>query len=225
MTVQPMWHSTIFGPYFVVGAIFSGIAAILIAMAIIRRAYHLENYLKPVHFNNLGILLLVMALLWFYFTFAEFLTTYYGGEPTHMVIFLSKTEGRFSPFFWTMVVTCFVIPFAMLANNRTRGTVWGTVTAAVSVQIGMWLERFLIVVPSLSNPRLPMTAATYTPSWVEWSLMAAFLATFILLYAVFTKLFPIVSIWEIHEGRERSVEEVKERVQSYLPATAGAAHD
>ena len=53
-----------------------------------------------------------MALLWFYFTFAEYLTTYYGGEPTHMAIFLSKTEGRFSPFFWTMVVTCFVIPFA-----------------------------------------------------------------------------------------------------------------
>jgi Ni/Fe-hydrogenase subunit HybB-like protein len=225
MTVQPMWHSTIFGPYFVVGAIFSGIAAILIAMAIIRRAYHLEDYLKPVHFNNLGLLLLVMTLLWFYFTFAEFLTTYYGGEPSHMVIFLSKTEGRFSPFFWTMIVTCFVVPFAMLSSNRTRGTVWGTVTAAVSVEIGMWLERFLIVVPSLSNPRLPLTAATYTPSWVEWSLMAAFVAAFILLYAVFTKLFPIVSIWEIHEGRERSLEEVSARVQSYLPAPAGVGHE
>ena len=225
MTVQPMWHSTIFGPYFVVGAIFSGIAAILIAMAIIRRAYHLEAYLKPVHFNNLGLLLLVMTLLWFYFTFAEFLTTYYGGEPTHMVIFLSKTEGRFSPLFWTMIVTCFVVPLTMLANNRTRGTVWGTVTAAVSVQIGMWLERFLIVVPSLSNPRLPMTAVTYTPSWVEWSLMAAFVAAFILLYAVFTKIFPIVSIWEIHEGRERSLEEVSIRVQSYLPAPAGVGHE
>jgi Ni/Fe-hydrogenase subunit HybB-like protein len=222
MTVQPMWHSTIFGPYFVVGAIFSGIAAILIAMAIIRRAYHLEAYLKPVHFNNLGLLLLVMTLLWFYFTFAEFLTTYYGGEPTHMVIFLSKTEGRFSPLFWTMVVTCFVVPFTMLANNRTRGTIWGNVVAAVSVEIGMWLERFLIVVPSLSNPRLPLTAATYTPSWVEWSLMAAFVATFILLYAVFTKLFPIVSIWEIHEGREKSVEEVVNRVESYLPASVEA---
>jgi molybdopterin-containing oxidoreductase family membrane subunit len=225
MTVQPMWHSTIFGPYFVVGAIFSGIAAILIAMAIIRRAYHLEAYLKPVHFNNLGLLLLVMTLLWFYFTFAEFLTTYYGGEPSHMVIFLSKTEGRFSPFFWTMVVTCFVVPLAMLANNRTRGTVWGTVTAAVSVEIGMWLERFLIVVPSLSNPRLPMTAATYTPTWVEWSLMAAFVAAFIFLYAVFTKLFPIVSIWEIHEGREKSVEQVSARVESYLPAPAGVGYE
>jgi len=218
MTVQPMWHSTIFGPYFVVGAIFSGIGAIIIAMAIIRRAYRLEAYLKPIHFNNLGILLLVMSLLWFYFTFAEFLTTYYGAEPTHMVIFLSKTEGAFSPLFWTMVITCFVVPFSLLANHKTRGTVWGTVVASVSVEIGMWLERFLIVVPSLSHPRLPIDAPRYTPSWVEWSLFAAFISTFILLYAIFTKLFPIVSIWEIREGREMAVKEVVERVESYLPA-------
>jgi Ni/Fe-hydrogenase subunit HybB-like protein len=218
MTVQPMWHSTIFGPYFVVGAIFSGIGAIIIAMAIIRRAYHLENYLKSIHFNNLGLLLLVMSLLWFYFTFAEFLTTYYGAEPTHMAVFLSKTEGAFSPLFWTMVFCCFVVPFTLLANNRTRRTVWGTVAASISVEIGMWLERFLIVVPSLSKPRLPINASTYIPSWVEWSLFAAFISTFILLYAAFTKLFPIVSIWEIREGREHSIKEVTERVVSYLPA-------
>jgi len=221
MTVQPMWHSTIFGPYFVVGAIFSGIAAIIIAMAIIRRFYHLEEYLKPIHFNNLGILLLVMTLLWFYFTFAEFLTTYYGGDPTHMVVFLSKTEGKFSLLFWTMVVCCFLVPFALLANNRTRNTIWGTVTASIAVEIGMWLERFLIVVPSLSNPRLPMKAAAYIPSWVEWSLFAAFISMFILLYAVFSKLFPIVSIWEIREGREHSVAEVTKRVLSYLPQERG----
>ena len=139
MTVQPMWHSTIFGPYFVVGAIFSGIAAILIAMAIIRKVYHLEDYLKPIHFNNLGLLLLVMTLLWFYFTFAEFLTTYYGAEPSHMAVFVSKVSGEFSPKFWTMVVTCFVIPFTLLANRRTRRTVWGTVTASISVEIVAWL--------------------------------------------------------------------------------------
>ena len=85
----------------------------------------------------------------------------------------------------------------------------------------MWLERFLIVVPSLSKPRLPM-GPRLLPSWVEWSLMAAFLAMFVLLYAVFTKLFPIVSIWEIHEGREHSVKEVTSRVRSYLPVRRGA---
>ena len=217
MTVQPMWHSAIFGPYFVVGAIFSGIGAIIIAMAIIRKAYHLEAYLKPIHFNNLGILLLVMSLLWFYFTFSEFLTTFYGAEPAHMPIFYAKVSGAFAPYMWTMVFLCFVVPLALLGNHRTRSTVWGTVAASVAVEIGMWLERFLIVVPSLSHPRLPMTAATYHPSWVEWSLLASFVAMFILLYAVFTKFFPIISIWEIHEGREQSVAEVKERVESYLP--------
>jgi molybdopterin-containing oxidoreductase family membrane subunit len=222
MTVQPMWHSTIFGPYFVVGAIFSGIAALILAMAVVRRAYRLEAWLKPVHFNNLGVLLLVMSLLWFYFTFAEFLTTYYGGEPTHMVVFLSKTEGRFSPLFWTMVTTCFVIPFALLANRRTRGTVWGTVVASISVEAGMWLERFLIVVPSLSIPRLPYAAAPYAPTWVEWSLFAAFVAVFVLLYACFTRLFPIVSVWEVREGRERSVADVTERVKGYAPGAAGS---
>jgi molybdopterin-containing oxidoreductase family membrane subunit len=217
MTVQPMWHSTIFGPYFVVGAIFSGIAAIIIAMAVVRKVYHLEAYLKPIHFHNLGLLLLIMALLWFYFTFAEFLTTYYGSDPSHMTVFLSKVSGEFSPYFWTMLVTCLVIPVALLGYGRTRRTIWGTVVASVSVEIGMWLERFLIVIPSLSHPRLPLSGASYFPSWVEWSLLAAFVAMFALLYAVFTKLFPIVSIWEIREGRERSVLEVTERVESYLP--------
>ncbi len=218
MTVQPMWHSTIFGPYFVVGAIFSGIGAIIIGMALIRRAYHLEEYLKPIHFNNLGLLLLVMCLLWFYFTFAEFLTTYYGADPSHMTVFLSKTEGEFSHLFWTMFVACFLIPFVLLANNRTRWTVWGTVTASVSVEIGMWLERYLIVVPSLSRPRLPMEAAKYSPSWVEWSLFLAFASAFVLLYALFTRFFPIISIWEIREGRAHSAREVSARVESYLPA-------
>ncbi len=220
MTVQPMWHSAIFGPYFVVGAIFSGIAAIIIAMAIIRKAYHLEDYLKPIHFNNLGLLLLVMCLLWFYFTFAEFLTTYYGAEPDHMVIFWAKVNGVFAPYMWTMVLCCFVIPMALLSNHRTRSTVWGTVAASIAVEVGMWLERFLIVVPSLSHPRLPLDAPAYHPSWVEWSLLIGFVSMFILLYAVFTKFFPIVSIWEIREGRERSVSEVTERVESYLPGAA-----
>ena len=217
MTVQPMWHSTIFGPYFVVGAIFSGIAAIIIAMAIVRKVYHLEAYLKPIHFNNLGLLLLVMALLWFYFTFAEFLTTFYGADPSHMLIFTSKVSGQFAPYFWFMIITCFIIPFTLLANGRTRGTIWGTVAASLSIEVGMYLERYLIVVPSLTRPRLPLTGPVYSPSWVEWSMLAAFVAMFILLYTLFTKLFPIVSIWEIQEGREHSVSEVTERIESYLP--------
>lgn len=216
MTIQPMWHSTIFGPYFVVGAIFSGIAALIIAMALIRHYYHLEDYLKPVCFNNLGLLLLVMSLLWFYFTFAEYLTTYYGGEPVHMAVFYSKVTGPYAPLFWAMFFLCFVIPVAILSNRRTR-TVRGCVIASLTVVVGMWLERYTIVVPTLSNPRLSIQVISYTPTWVEWMLTVSFFSLFVLLYLLFTKFFPIVSIWEIREGRERSVSDVVERVRGYLP--------
>lgn len=211
MTIRPMWHSTIFGPYFVAGAIFSGIAALILAMAILRKVYHLENYLKPVHFNNLGILLLVMTLLWFYFTFAEHLTTYYGAEPSHMAVFYEKIIGRYAPFFWAMAIFCFVIPMLILTNKKWR-SIKGTLVASVSVLIGMWLERFTIVVPTLVNPRLPYERGIYSPTWVEVAITVGCFASFTLLYVVFSKLFPIVSVWEIKEGREIGVKEMEERV-------------
>ena len=216
MTIQPMWHSAIFGPYFVAGAIFSGIAGLIVAMNLIRKVYHLEDYLRPVHFNNLGILLLVMTLLWFYFTFTEYITVYYGGEPIHMTIFWAKFTGRFAPYFWGMFLFCFVIPLPILSLRKTR-TPLGTLIASISVIIGMWLERFVIVVPTLTNPRVPSEAVIYSPTWVEWSILAGCLSFFILLYMIFTKIFPIVSIWEVREGREKSMAEVQERIKTYLP--------
>ncbi|MBI4597876.1 MAG: polysulfide reductase NrfD [Candidatus Omnitrophica bacterium] len=224
MTVQPMWHSTIFGPYFVVGAIFSGIAALIIAMAVIRKAYRLEAYLKPIHFNNLAVLLLVMACCWFYFTFAEYLTTFYGNEPDEMQVFWSKITGPYAPYFWTMVACCFVVPVPILALRKGR-SIPGTVIASVLVLIGMWLERFLIVVPSLINPRLPYRGGIYHPTWVEGAITAGAFAMFLLFYCIFAKLFPVIAIWEIREGQERGIPETVERLKTYLPTEgpAGAA--
>ena len=217
MTLRPMWHSTIFGPYFVMGAIYSGIAALLIAMVVLRRAYHLEEYFKPIHFDYMGRLLLVFSLLWFYFTLAEYLTAFYGGEPAEMRTFWAKLTGPFAIPFWAMVLGCFVIPLALMWRRSTR-TPRGTFVASIAVVIGMWLERFNIVVPTSVNPRWEMEPiAHYFPSWVELSIMAATLAGFILLYMLATKFFPIVSIWEIKEGREQSVREVSDRVAGYLP--------
>jgi Ni/Fe-hydrogenase subunit HybB-like protein len=219
MTLQPMWHSTIFGPYFVVGAIFSGIAALIIAMLIFRRAYKLHAYLKPIHFQYLGQLLLVMSLLWFYFTFAEYLTAYYGGEPEEMKVFWSKFTGRFRVEFWAMVVCNFVVPIAMLTRLKNN-TVPRVLIASITIVIGMWLERFIIVVPSLSAPRLPFQEGTYMPTWVEWGEFAGSVGLFSLFYLVFTKFFPVISIWEMKEGRHEAVDEVLTRVKSYLPAEA-----
>ena len=216
MTIQPAWHSSIFGPYFVAGAIFSGIAALIVAMAIIRRIYRLQTYLKPIHFRYLGHLLLVMTLLWFYLTFAEYLTGYYGNGPEEMKVFWSKFTGRFWPTFWAMAVCNFVIPMIFLVRLRHHA-VGKTVVASVAVVIGMWLERFNIIVPTLSNPRLPFPDAIYWPTWIEWGETAGSFGLFILFYVLFVKFFPVISIWEIREGREVGLREVEERLLSYLP--------
>ncbi len=120
MANVPMWHSTIFGPYFVAGAIFSGIAALIIAMASLRKALHLEQYLLPLHFDNLGKLLLLMSILWGYFVFNERLTVWYGNEPHEMAVFWATQRGAYAPLYWTMVIGNFVLPLAILANPKTR---------------------------------------------------------------------------------------------------------
>lgn len=219
MTLRPMWHSTIFGPYFVMGAIYSGIAAILVAMVILRRAFGLQQYFKGIHFDYLGRLLLLFSLLWFYFTFAEYLTAFYGGEPGEMRAFWAKLTGPFAIPFWAMVLGCFIIPVSLMSRRSMR-TPRGTFIAGIAVMIGMWLERFNIVVPTSVNPRWEIEAiGHYLPSWVELSIMAATFSGFILLYMLATKFVPIVSIWEIKEGREHSVQEVADRVAEYLPET------
>src|SRR5476649_1825746 len=148
MAPVPTWHSTIFGPYFVAGAIFSGIAALIIAMAALRKFLHLEEYLHPVHFENLGKLLLMMCMLWAYFVFAERLTTWYGNEPSEMAVFWATQRGSYAPLYWTMVTCNFVIPFCILSLKKLR-TITGCVCASCTVVVGMWLERFLIIVPAL----------------------------------------------------------------------------
>ncbi len=216
MTLQPGWHSTIFGPYFVVGAIFSGIAALLVVMIVLRRVYHLERYLKLVHFDNLSKLLLVMSLLWFYFTFSEYLTAFFGNEPTEMRVFFYKFSGPYAVFYWGMIACNFVIPALILSFRRTR-TIPGILVASCAVVIGMWLERLNIVVPSLANPRHDYPTGFYFPSLVEWGMFAGGIATFILGFVVFARFFPLVSIWEIQEGREHAVRETTERLAGYLP--------
>ncbi|MDH4225331.1 MAG: polysulfide reductase NrfD, partial [Deltaproteobacteria bacterium] len=215
MTLQPMWHSSIFGPYFVVGAIFSGVACLLIVMGVLRKAFHLEDYLQPIHFSYLGLLLLVFVLFWAYFTFAEYLTAFYGDEPEEMRVFWAKWTGPWALGFWAMVVCNFVIPLPLLAINRFR-TIGGTMIASAFIVIGMWLERFIIVVPTLANPRQHMLpTGSYWPTWVEVGLMIGSFGLFALLYLVFSRFFPLVSIHEVREGRDHTEDIVIERVRRY----------
>ena len=199
MTPVPMWRSTIFGPYFVVGAIFSGIAGLILAMALLRHFLHLEDYLEPIHFQNLGKLLLTMSLLWFYFTFAERLTTWYGNDPSEMAVFWTTIRQSFAPMFWTMVVCNFIIPVPILAIKKLR-TITGTCIASATIVIGMWIERFLIIVPALEHKYLPYAYGHYRPTWAEITLMASSFGFMFLLYLLFAKFVPVISVWEMKAG-------------------------
>jgi molybdopterin-containing oxidoreductase family membrane subunit len=136
-----------------------------------------------------------MSLLWLYFTLSENLTVWYGNEADEMAVFGARTRGHYAPYFWGMVVLNFVVPFVLLGIRKLRSIMTATI-ASVCVLFGMWLERFLIVVPTLANPRLPSASRMYSPTWVEIAITAATFAAMVLLYLIFSKLFPIVAVWE-----------------------------
>ncbi len=200
MSKVPGWHSTIFGPYFVVGAIFSGIAVLLVAMALLRWGLDLADVLTDKVFSNLSLLFVAMALIWGYFTYAEHLTTWYGGGSAEERVHHTLMSGGFGQLFWLMVFLNLVVPLAVLPFRWGRKPLPVTLVG-MGVLVGMWLERLLIVVPALSTPRLPYTVGSYTPSATELAIFAGSAGSFVFLYLVFMQLFPIVSVWEIEEGR------------------------
>ena len=213
MTLRAGWHSTIFGPYFVVGAIFSGIAALITAMAVFFwyfRDQHLGRYITPSHFKKLASLLLAVNLIYIYFTISEYLTMGYPSEGPDKRLLDSLFLGQYAWQFWTMAVVGLFAPAVLLALPWTR-TMRGIVTAAVMINIGMWLKRYVIVVPTLASPFMPVVnpsgrPLSYVPTWVEWSITAGAFSGFCLLYLVFAKVFPIVSIWEIEAGQQEDEE-------------------
>lgn len=227
MSLRPGWQSTIFGPYFVVGAIFSGIAASITAMYVFRRVYHLEGYLKDIHFRNLGYLLLVLTLTYLYFNINEYLTIGYKMAGHERQLLNLLFHGSYAPLFWGVQIGCVLLPAVILGTVlgvgvlRERFVIFGTVSASVLVIIGAWVKRYLVVVPTLSSPFMPVQGMSaewlyYRPTWVEWAITAASLAGFLLFYTVFSKLFPIVSIWENREPADEH-QEKKYGVISDLP--------
>jgi len=189
-------------------------------MAIIRKVSHLEAYLKALHFTKLGWLLIVMCGLWFYATFAEYLTTGYGAIPTEMRVFNAKLAGEFAWLFWGMVGAMALAFLILVLPHFRANPIKATVAASALILVAMWLERFTIVVPTGTRPMLEgYPWGIYHPTWVEWSLTAASLAGMGLLYVLFSKLFPIISIWEVEEARE-AIPEVTRTLESYLPETA-----
>ncbi len=203
MTLQPGWHTALIGPFFLLGAILSGTAAVVIVLSILRKAYHLETVLTLSLFNSLRKLLITFVLGWLYMMIAEYLTTGYGNMKEEMVVLSDKFSGTYATMFWSMTILVFVVPLFIFVFKGKNSIGW-MVFASVLINIGMWMERYIVIVPTEVSPRLltVMGQASYLPTLTEWAITLACFAGVALLYVVFTRYFPIVPVWETAEEVE-----------------------
>lgn len=201
MTVQPGWHTALIGPFFLLGAILSGTAAVVIALALLRKIYHLEDVLHTGLFNSLRKLLITFVLGWLYMMIAEHLTIGYASMHEEMVVLNDKFSGNYSLIFWSMTVLVFVVPLLIFLFKGKNNIGW-MVFASVLVNIGMWLERYIVIIPTEISPRLlhVMGQGSYLPALPEILITVACFAGLVFLYALFTRFFPIIPIWETAES-------------------------
>ncbi len=217
MTLRVPWNSTIFGAFFVAGAIFSGIAMLIIVMAILRKVYHLEEYITEKHFVYLGYMLAAFTLIMIYGNLSEFLVTGYKLEEGEEFHFRQLFLGQFAGLYWFYFLGGLIIPGLLILLPWTRN-IWGVVTASVLVVTAMWVERYFIVVAGMRVPLMPYEPSSYAPTWVEWSIMAAGFALFALLITLFIKIFPIIAVWEVAEDQEST--EISPDVGRFAPEAA-----
>lgn len=202
VTIQPRWHSTIFAPYFVIGAVYSGLSALAAILIIVRKTMRLQEFLRAEHFDALGKLVMVAGMGWVYFWFGGFIVEWYGNEPVIAELLHDELTGDLAPLFWLQMV-CNVLPIAFLASRRIRTNPARLLVLALAINVGMYTERVLIVIGNLQRNYLPFNWGTYRPTWVEISIVAMTFAGFILLYTLFSRIVPYVPVWEIKEGRLR----------------------
>jgi molybdopterin-containing oxidoreductase family membrane subunit len=198
---QPSWHDAIMGPYFISGALITGLPILIIIAAIFRKAYGLEKYFKFEMFDKLGKLMLVLILIYLYLFVAETLTKDYAAEATTHDFSHALWFGEFAWITWSMVIIGFLVPLVILTFKRLR-TYRGILLASGILFIAMWVKRFIIVVPGLTRYMLPYQDGIYIPTVTEWALTFGSMALFGLMFAIFSKLFPMVSIWEVEEMEE-----------------------
>ena len=168
------WHSTIFAPYFVIGAVHSGVSAVVTMMCLMRWLWKWNNYIRPEHFDALARLLIVVATAWLGFTFLELIFSLYGRDAPEIALReLQIFTWPWNLIFITFLVTGYIIPVGCWLFKRCRNNIAIMFWTTILVNVGMWLERFLIIVPGLARKQVFVyTWEGYWPSPVEWIIMA-----------------------------------------------------
>lgn len=198
---RPWWHESIWAPYFVVAALYSGVALVILIVAGFRRAYHLEQFITQRHFVRLGFILAAFAATYVYLTFADILPDAYVGEHDTTAVFQLLLAGRFAPYFWTFVVAAGLLPLLLVAIPGTR-TVPGMVAAASLVVPAMWLKRMVMVTGPATYDRITSAFGAYHFTWTYIGITLASLAAIPLLLMILFRVVPLLSIDEIEEASE-----------------------
>ena len=197
-SVVPGWHSTIFPPYFVAGAIFSGFAMVLTLAIPLRYFYKLQNLITLRHIDNCCKLMLVTGLLVAYGYMAEVYTGWYSGSVYESYITLNRFAGPYAPAYWTLIFCNIVAPQA-LWFRFVRQNVYIVFALSLVVQVGMWLERYMIIVTSLHRDFLPTSWGFYAPTIWDWATFLGTIGLFFCLFLMFIRVLPAIAMAETRE--------------------------
>jgi molybdopterin-containing oxidoreductase family membrane subunit len=192
----PGWHTTIFPPYFVAGAIFSGFAMVVTLLVPARSIFKLENLITIRHLENMNKIIVATGMMVGTAYGIEFFIAWYGGNPFEFFAFYNRATGPFYWAYWTMV-TCNVAIPQVFWIKKVRTTPWMMVVICIFVNIGMWFERFVIVVTSLSRDFMPSSWAYYRPTWVDIGMLIGSFGLFTFLFLLFCRFLPLIAISEV----------------------------
>lgn len=210
-TYRPGWDSTNFGAYFISGAFLVGAGGVVVAMYIFRRFYRLEKYITEKHFEKMGRVVVMLALLYLYFNVNEYLVPAFKMKKPEEAHLTQLFTGEFASLFWFAILIGMILPILILLFKKGRRPL-PMFIAGMMVVVGAWFKRYLIVTPTLLHPFLPMQDVPesyhhYFPSWEEWAIAMGSMAGVLLVITFFARIYPIIPIQEtISEQHEKDEE-------------------
>jgi formate-dependent nitrite reductase membrane component NrfD len=195
-SVIPGWHTTIFPPYFVAGAVFSGFAMVLTLMLITRKVYKLEDYITIQHIEYMNIIIIVTGSIVGIAYLTELFMAWYSGVPAEQYAFMNRATG---PYWWAYatMMTCNVVTPQLFWFKKIRTSLWATFALSIVVNIGMWFERFVIIVTSLHRDFLPSSWAMFYPTFYDVGDYLFTFGFFFTCFFLFAKFFPVINMAEV----------------------------
>jgi Ni/Fe-hydrogenase subunit HybB-like protein len=194
--IIPGWHATIFPPYFVAGAIYSGFAMVMMLSIPLRKVFGLEDFITMRHLQNMARIMLVTGLIVGYGYVVEIFMAWYSGNGFEQFMIKNRITGPYQTM-WFALVLCNIITPQLLWFRKVRNSVLVLFAISIVVNIGMWLERFVIIVVSLSRDFLPSSWGHYTPTGWDWSFYVGTIGLFFSLMFLFIRFLPVISIFEM----------------------------